>query len=258
MQTSPLPISCYIRTKNEASRIEATVCAAMKLCDEVIVIDSESTDDTREIANTAGAKVILQPWLGEGFQKRIAEDAAKNDWVLDVDADEVISEELAKAITELFKLGADPCVIYAIKVATVDPTGCLWKYGAADYRDKLYHKKHFRCPASEVWSNLEVPKGAKIIKLGGHLEHYSFPNISFLMSKLNRASTMRAEEKKLKPYPIIVLRILFLFPFYLARNLFRRGMWRYGIYSWAVASVVAFSRWLTDVKMLERHLNIKP
>lgn len=258
MQTSPLPISCYIRTLNEAHRIEKTIAAALKLCDEVIVVDSESKDGTREVAQAAGAKVILQPWLGEGFQKRLAEDEAKNDWVLDVDADEVISEDLDQAIRSLFASEQpDPKVIYAIKVATVDPTGCLWEYGAADFRDKLYHKEQYRCPASEVWSNLEVPKGTKIIRLGGYLEHYSFPNVEFLMMKLNRASTMRAKEKKLKPLSEVILRILFLFPFYFCRNLFRRGMWRYGVYSWSMAAVVAFSRWLTDVKMFEIHRGVK-
>ncbi|MEL6425630.1 MAG: glycosyltransferase, partial [Pseudomonadota bacterium] len=58
------PISCYIRTLNEADRIATTVAAAFKVADEVIVVDSGSTDDTVAVAEGAGARVIAQPWLG--------------------------------------------------------------------------------------------------------------------------------------------------------------------------------------------------
>ena len=252
----PLPISAYIRTKNEERRIGEVVAAALQLCAEVIVVDSESTDRTREVAEKLGAKVILQPWLGNGHQKRVAEDAAQYDWLLDLDADEVVSDALNQSVRELFKEEPKEGV-YAIKVATVDPTGQLWEYGAADYRDKLYNKMQYRCPASKVWSNLEVPKGTVVKKLAGYLEHYSFPNIEFLLTKLNRVSTMRAQEKKLKPLPLVIFRILFFFPIYLCRNLFRRGMWRYGVYAWSIAATTAASRWLTDVKMYEIHKGVK-
>ena len=71
-----LPITAYVRTMNEASRIEAVVRRAKESCSEVLVVDSGSTDSTVALAEAAGARVIVQPWLGNGRQKRVAEAEA--------------------------------------------------------------------------------------------------------------------------------------------------------------------------------------
>lgn len=249
-----LPLSCYIRTLNEERKIREVVMAAAEICDEVIVVDSGSTDETIRLATEAGATVIEQPWLGEGFQKRVAEDACRNDWLLDLDADEVIGETLKESLKELFSKEPKSDQVFALKVATVPPIGRIWEFAAADYRNKIYHRKVCRAPASKVWSNLEIPEEVQIKKVGGYIEHYSFPSAESLMAKVNKSGAMRGQEKKLKSFPVVLFRVFFAFPWYLFRNLFQRGMWRYGPYCWMIATVVAFSRWLSDVKMYERHL----
>ena len=80
MNFSELPISCYIRTLNEERMIGEVISSAKKISNEIIVIDSLSIDKTKSISLTLGAKVIDQPWLGNGFQKRIGEDNSKNDF----------------------------------------------------------------------------------------------------------------------------------------------------------------------------------
>lgn len=252
---STLPISCYIRTLNEERRIGEVLDSLAGLVSEVILVDSGSTDRTLEIAEEKGARVISQKWLGNGKQKRIGEDACAHHWVLDLDADEVISSELAEEIRELFREKDTPREsVFGIKVATVSPLdGRVWEFAAADFRDKLYDLREFRAPNSAVWSNLEVPDTLKVVHLNGLIHHYSFPDVESLMFKTNRMSAMRGREKKLKSYWFVVLRLWFGFPFYFLRGLFIRGMWRYGLYCWIVAATVAFSRWLTDVKMYEIH-----
>ena len=104
MSFSELPISCYIRTLNEESLIGEVISSAKKICSEVIIIDSLSIDKTKSISLSLGAKVYEQPWLGNGFQKRVGEDKSKNDWVLDIDADEIVSDEMANEIKNILKM----------------------------------------------------------------------------------------------------------------------------------------------------------
>ena len=119
---SRLPISCYIRTLNEERVIGEVVRAASQMADEVVLIDSGSTDGTLAIAEAEGARVIRQPWLGNGRQKRVGEEAARHDWVLDLDADEVVTPELAAEIRGVFEAGPR-FPMYALTMITVPPFG---------------------------------------------------------------------------------------------------------------------------------------
>ena len=98
-------LSACIITMNEADRIEDCLIS-LDFCDEIVVVDSHSSDATREIAAAAGAQVIERDWPGHVAQKEFAIRAAKNDWVLCVDADERISPELrSENLLKLFELG---------------------------------------------------------------------------------------------------------------------------------------------------------
>src|SRR5437588_8287959 len=94
---SILKISATIITFNEAENIRAA-CESVAWADEVVVVDSESTDATRDIATSCGAKVIVNQWPGFAAQKQFATDAAANDWVFSLDADERVSTELRASI----------------------------------------------------------------------------------------------------------------------------------------------------------------
>ena len=253
---SPVPISCFIRTFNEETRIKPVILAALEIVAEVIVIDSDSTDNTRKIAEEAGARVIQHQWLGNGHQKRLGEEAASHDWLLDLDADEILSSDLQEEIRELFATGTPPPGIYSLRLVTVPPfpKGAVWRRSNLFHRNKLYHRKIVRMPAHPAWDQFEVPSGQTVRELKGALLHYSFADIGQQMTKMNRVSSVRANETKLKSKPVLALRILFGFPFYLFKKLFRQGMYRAGIYGFACAAVIASNRWLKDVKMYEIHL----
>jgi glycosyltransferase involved in cell wall biosynthesis len=90
-------ISATLITFNEEKNIEKAILS-VRWTDEVIVVDSNSTDRTVSIAETLGARVITQPWLGFSKQKQFAVDNAKNDWIFSLDADEIASKELASEI----------------------------------------------------------------------------------------------------------------------------------------------------------------
>lgn len=252
----PIPLSCYIRTLNEAKRIARVIEKVKEIGAEVIIVDSGSSDDTREVARNAGAKVIEKAWEGNGFQKRNGENAATYEWLLDLDADEVLSTELQQQIKVLFSAGEPKAGIYALKLVTVPPVpkGKTWHNLSLAWRNKLYHKTIARIPAHAAWDQLEVPKQVKPQKLTGELLHYSFPNIDFMLNKMNKGSSVRAREAKLKAKWLLACRVLFAFPLYILERLIIKRMYRAGIYGFACAVVIASNRWLKDVKMYEKHL----
>jgi glycosyltransferase involved in cell wall biosynthesis len=91
-------ITGTIITFNEEDHIEACVASLLKVCAEVVVVDSLSTDSTVELAIAAGARVIPQAYLGEGPQRNLTERHAAHDWIQALDADERLDDELVAAI----------------------------------------------------------------------------------------------------------------------------------------------------------------
>jgi len=102
-----LPLSVYYITLNEELRLPESLAMVAGWVDEIIVVDSGSTDRTREIAEAAGARFVHNDWQGFACQKAFAASLCHNDWVLDLDADEVLSDELVGNIKALFSKPVD-------------------------------------------------------------------------------------------------------------------------------------------------------
>lgn len=248
------PISAYIRTKNEERMIGDVIRAAQQVVSEVVLVDCGSTDKTVEIAEGLGARVVRSAWLGGGKQKRIAEDACVHDWLLDLDADEVVTPELADEIRALFAHGAPEAPIYELMMATSPPVGPVWRdFNLADRR-KLYDRRVVRQPDHANWDQFKVPSGVRVGRLDAPLLHYSFRDLAQLEDKFNRNSSGRARDTKLKPFWQAALRMVLAKPFYFLNQYVRRGLWRAGWYGIAVAEIAAHGRWLKDAKMVEIHL----
>ena len=101
-----MKITVTIITLNEAENISKAI-ESVEWADEILVIDSESTDATRDLAKRQGARVIVNPWPGFSQQKQFAADAASNEWIFSLDADERVSPELKSSIDELRTKDAD-------------------------------------------------------------------------------------------------------------------------------------------------------
>lgn len=255
--TTLAPISCYIRTKNEERMIGEVIRAAQQVVSEVVLVDSGSTDKTIEIAESLGARVVRAPWLGGGRQKRLGEDACVHDWLLDLDADEVLTPELADEIRAHFLTGEPTAAVFEMNMATSPPVGEVWRtYNLVDRR-KLYDRRVIRQPDHPNWDQFKVPAGMRVEKLHEPLLHYSFRDLAQLEEKFNRNSSGRARDTKLKPFWLVALRMLLARPIYFLNHYLRRGLWRAGWYGVAVASIAAHGRWLKDAKMVEIHLRNK-
>ena len=250
MNFSELPITCYIRTLNEERMIADVITAAKKICSEVIIIDSLSIDKTKSISLSLGAKVYEQPWLGNGFQKRVGEEKAKNSWVLDIDADEIVTDEMADEVTKLFEKGTLNIDGFLTPIITVPPFGKPWYNFARAHRVKLYNKSKVRIPEHKAWDQFKLDN-LKIKKLKNGLLHPSFTGIHMHLDKLNKYSTMLAKLPSKKTLLEIILRIWLGIPFYFIHKFIFRGMFRAGTYGFTLSVSSAIGRWLKDVKQFE-------
>ncbi len=172
-----MKISATIITFNEESKI-ADAINSVDWADEVLVIDSESTDKTREIAESLGAKVVVQKWLGFSKQKQFAVDAAENDWILSLDADEKISSELKTEILELKNLPGDELADgYKIPRLSFYMNRPIRHSGwYPDWQMRFFKRTKGKWKEVIIHESVELQNDAKVVKLKGDILHFSVEN----------------------------------------------------------------------------------
>ncbi len=191
-----LPLSVFIIAKNEADRIPATLASVRHWVDEVIVVDSGSSDETVAVSEAMGARVVYRAWEGYGPQKVFAEGLCRNDWVLNLDADEEVSPELAAEIQALFAPGAPPSDLsaYTVPILPCYPTrtpGHPWT--AFHHPVRLYDRRRAGFKPEPVHDSVIVHSG-RIGHLTGFVWHRSFRSLSHHLAKVNETSSWRAED----------------------------------------------------------------
>src|SRR5262245_36959531 len=184
-----MPLSVTIITHNAASQLE-TCLASVAFAEEVVVVDSGSTDGTIELAARLGARVIRKEWLGFGPQKQFAVDSAKHDWVLGLDADEALSPELRESIVA--ELNAPRGWVYSMPRCNRF-LGRWLRHGEGypDWCVRLFHRKHARWGDETVHEkvNTEQP----VLRLRGDLLHDSAESLERYLDKQNRYTSLQAE-----------------------------------------------------------------
>lgn len=244
-------LSCFLITKNEADRIRRTLEAVKHWVDEVVVVDCGSTDGTCEIARELGARVIHQDWLGFGPQKRFAEDQCRNDWVLNIDADEVVSSALALEISTLLKT-APTSSAYALRILDVYPGSDRPRPWADDYRQpRLYDRRLVHFSTSAVHDSLELG-GARAPTLTGAIYHYSVRSIEDHMRKGLERARYNAEHSKRKASFALRLRLITEFPMAFFRYYFWRRHFTGGLMGFQIAMSAAYGRFARIAFMLEK------
>ncbi|MBS0380237.1 MAG: glycosyltransferase family 2 protein [Proteobacteria bacterium] len=178
-------------TFNEADRIEACL-RSLDFCDELLVVDSHSTDDTRARAAALGARVIERDWPGYRSQKQFAVEAASHDWVLCLDADERVTPQLRGEIQALKARGFGPAAGYSLPRIT-DYFGRFLRHGNA-YPDRLVRLFDRRRGG---WSGYEIHENTRIDgpvgRLAGHLEHFSYRSLTDHLNRMQRYADLMAQ-----------------------------------------------------------------
>src|SRR5262252_2501359 len=184
-----MPLSVAIITRNAASQLESCL-ASVAFAEEIVVVDSGSTDGTTELAARHGARVIKKEWLGFGPQKQFAVEAARHDWVLCLDADERVSDELRTSIVA--ELGAPRGFVYAMPRRNRF-LGRWLRHGEGypDWSTRLFHRDHARWSDDPVHENVLTTKPT--VRLAGDLLHDSAETLERYLEKQNRYTSLQAE-----------------------------------------------------------------
>src|SRR5438105_5552784 len=183
------PLSVVVITLHAAGQL-AVCLESARFADEIVVVDSGSADNTVEIAQAAGVRVVVRSWLGFGKQKNFALEAATHDWVLCLDADELVSPELAHAIAQALASPAHSAYAMARRNRFL---GRWLNHGEGypDWNVRLFDRRHARWSDDPVHEKV-IAQGA-VGKLKGDLLHESAQSLDSYLAKQNRYTTLQAE-----------------------------------------------------------------
>ncbi len=244
-------LSAMVICRNEAHRIRACL-ESLSFCEEIVVIDSGSTDGTQAIAVECGAQVIEHPWNGYGPQKEFGRQSARGEWLLNVDADEIVSHELRTEILDVVLRGGEPGVdAYAIPFR--NRFRHVWVRTCGYYPDR--HVRFFRRTKGQ-WSAAQVHEHVIVegatARLDGHIDHESFESVGHFIEKSSRyaevfAQTAYADGRR-ATLATIAFRTLwrFLKAFFLKRGFLE------GTLGLTIAGLQAFEVFQRYVRLWER------
>jgi glycosyltransferase involved in cell wall biosynthesis len=219
------PVSAVIITHDEERDIARTL-DALAFADEIVVVDSHSTDRTVEICRARGARVISEPFRGYGPQKRFAVAQATHDWVLCIDADEVVDPDLARAIQGLLAAETSPrFAAYALSFRTVF-MGTPLRHGARESHVRLFDRR--RAAWSDAHVHERVLTDGPVGALPGFVLHESTRDVAETLEKLNRYTSSGALELRQRsprgPGALLVAGAWHFFRHYVLKRQFLNGV----------------------------------
>jgi len=183
-------ISVVILTKNSSAYIKQVLAAVHKF-DEVLILDNGSTDDTMDIAATFKNVVIYEhEFIGFGPLKNLAASFAKNEWILSLDSDEILTQVL---IDDVKNRQLDPGSVYTVERVNYYKEKKIQYCWNHDILIRLYNKNRTKFNDRYVHEGIES-NGLNVELLNGSMKHYSYSSISEFMIKADRYSTLFAEQ----------------------------------------------------------------
>ena len=244
------PLSAVIITKNESANIEAAL-ASVAWADERLVIDADSTDDTVARARQAGARAIVRPWPGYSEQKNHGAAIAQHDWILSLDADERISEPLAREIQSLLQHDPPHRGYRIPRVAFYLGRWIRTTDWYPDYQLRLYDRRVARWNGRRVHESVQLEASAPGI-LKGEILHYAYRDLSHHLETIDRYTTLAAahmadEGRRAGAFDLVVHP-----PAAFLRNYLLRGGFRDGTTGFVVSALNAFYVFAKFAKLWER------
>ncbi len=243
-------ITVTIITLNEEENIQACIESARQVADEIIVVDSLSTDKTREIAKSLGAHVFKQSYLGDGLQKDFGVQFAKNDWILHLDADERLDAEMVAEIHAI-NYAETPYDAYAFRRKNY--IGDRWqKVWYPDYMIRLYHRD--RCRFAPMIGHTSLTT-TNYQRMKGNIIHYSFKDLSDYLLRTAKYSKRDAKvllesKRKLSAWAPVTHGIASFVKYFV----FKKGF-LYGLDGLTASTLGALRSYLKYAQALEMRTN---
>lgn len=250
-----LPLSVFIIALNEAERIGRTIDAIKGLSDDIIVVDSGSTDGTQAVAESHGARVIFNQWPGYGEQKRFGEKQCRYDWRLNLDADEVVTPSLNREIRALLEPSdSQPASgAYAIRIVDVMPGDSKPRLFAYAHKYiRLYHKDAGRYTASSVHDVVHLEPGVSAKTLQAPIHHFSIRDLGEQLAKYNKYTDALVADMDQREALMPTWRIFIELPMAFFKAYFLRRHCMRGTYGYLTAMHYAFFRHLRAAKCYEQ------
>lgn len=228
-------LSAVVTTFDNADTIE-TCLRSLAFCDETVVLDSGSTDATREIAERLGARVLVEPFKGYSAQKQSAIDHAAHDWVLLLDSDEWLDDDAATEISRAVASGASAG--YSLRRRE----WLFWRWQSPRSRHnryvRVFDRRRARMSGHRVHETVVVDGGADAID--ALLWHRGDRDIAAKTDKANRYSSLQAQERREKRISFLRLRMVAYSSVAFWRYYLLRGHWRAGWAGYIAARIHAF------------------
>ena len=248
-----MKITAAIITFNEAENIRAA-CESVAWADEIVVVDSQSTDATREIAADCGARVINRAWPGFALQKQFATDEAANEWILSLDADERVSPELKTSIQKLSGQNAEQLADGYLIPRRSFYMG-RWIRGGGWYPDRqlrLFKKSQARWEGPHIHESVKMKAGARVENSAGDLLHYPARDAAYHHRMIGeRYAPLAARQMFEGGERTSALKIATAAPAAFIRSLILKAGFRDGLAGWSIASFAAHHAFLKHLMLWE-------
>lgn len=246
-------ISIVIITYNEQSRIRPTL-ESIKWCDEIVIVDSCSTDKTVDICNEySNCKVYSQPFLGYGLQKEFAVEKASNNWVLSIDADEVVTEALRNEIESILSMPLISSPGFYVPITLIF-MGKIFRYGA---ENKCMHLRFFD-KSKGNFNTQNVHEAVQIEGITSNLKneilHNSYNDIHHYLMKLNDYTSIYANDAQKRGKRVSKFVSVFRFIFEFIRQYFIKWNFLNGYAGFVWSTFSAYYVFVKLTKLYEKNL----
>lgn len=246
-------ISVTLLVKDAESTIEQCLMA-LRAFGEIVVLDNGSTDSTLSKVSDFAQKhgntnVYHTEFLGFGAMKQLAVSHAQNDWILSIDADEILLPETIDKIN-LIEL-SDNTIISLSRINYYDGKqikGCSWY---PDYVERVFNRKHTNFNDKKVHEGVIIPRGSRVIEIADAMKHYTSQDIETLVHKMNKYSTYAAEIKLKQGKSANLFGVIVRFHLTFAKNYLFQSGWRLGYRGFAISVVNACDSFFRYLKLYE-------
>lgn len=228
-------LSAVVITKNEEKNIADCIHSLKKVADESVVVDSFSDDATGTVAAQAGAKVIQHNFEGHIQQKNWAKDQAQNDYVLSLDADETLSNELTNAIRkEKEQFGADGYTMNRLNFYCGRAVKtCGWY---PDKKLRLWNRKKGEWKGRNPHDRFEMYAGSTVQHLHGDILHNTYPTHESFLNQVDKFASISAQELKSENAAYLFLKMIFSPPF----RFFKTYLMKLGFTDGSVGFIICY------------------
>jgi glycosyltransferase involved in cell wall biosynthesis len=241
-------LSVTVITKNESANLGAAL-ESVSWADEIVVVDSESTDDTLGIARRFTDRVATRAWPGYVAQKNHAASLASHDWILSLDADERVTPELAAEVRS--SLSTTPAHV-AFRIPRVTRHLGRWIRTTdwyPDHQTRLYDRRSARWTGQYVHESVSVD--GTVGRLAGELQHYPYRDLADHLETIGRYTTYAAQQMRENGRHASLLQIAGHPPLAFLRNYILRRGFRDGVPGFIVSALNAYYVFLKFAKLRE-------